>query len=86
MGFQFSTAARNAALDAIETTAGASAILKIFNGTLPSNCAAADSGTTLVTMALPADWLADAADGSKAMSGTWQELAADAAGTAKYFR
>jgi len=86
MAFQFSTASRNAALDAIETAAGASPTLEIRTGSVPATCATADSGTVLVTMALPSDWLAAASGGSKAIAGTWQDLSADAAGTAAHFR
>jgi hypothetical protein len=73
-------------LDTIETTIGASAILKIRTGAAPANCAAADSGTVLATVALPADWMAAAASGSKAKSGTWEDASADATGTAGHFR
>lgn len=86
MAFQFSVSARNGALDAIETAAGASAILKIRTGAAPATCATADSGTVLATLNLPADWLAAAASGSKAKSGTWEDTSADAAGTAGHFR
>ena len=83
---QFSEAVRNARGDAIETTIGASAILKIFDGALPANCAAVDSGNVLATVALPADWMANAAAGVKAKAGTWQDLSADANGVAVHFR
>jgi hypothetical protein len=86
MAFQFSTAARNAWLDAIETAIGASPTLEIRTGAVPADCAAADSGTVLATIALPADWMAAAAAGAKAMSGTWQDASADASGTAGHFR
>jgi hypothetical protein len=86
MAVQLSVAARNARLDAIETTAGASAVLKIFTGSLPANCAAADSGTVLATINLPSDWMAAASGGSKAKSGTWEDLSADNSGTAGHFR
>lgn len=86
MAFQFSTAARNAALDAIETNIGASPTLEIRSGAVPANCAAADSGTLLASMALPADWLTAAASGQKLINGTWQDLSADAGGTAGHFR
>ena len=86
MAVQLSVAARNARLDAIETTAGASAVLKIFTGSPPANCAAADSGTVLATINLPSDWMAAASGGSKAKSGTWQDLSADNSGTAGHFR
>lgn len=86
MAIQLSVAARNARLDAIESTIGASAILKIRTGAAPTNCAAADSGTVLATVNLPSDWMAAAASGSKAKSGTWEDTSADATGTAAHFR
>lgn len=86
MALQFSVAVRNAKLDAIETTIGASAILRLRSGAPPATCATADSGTILAEMTLPADWMAAASGGTKALSGTWQDLSANAAGTAGHFR
>lgn len=86
MAFQFSTAARNAALDAIETAIGTSAILRIRTGAAPANCGTADSGTVLATATLPSDWLAAASAGSKALAGSWADSSADAAGNAGHFR
>lgn len=86
MTLQYSVAVRNARLDAVETTIGASAIMKIRSGAPPANCAAADSGTVLATLNLPADWMAAAASGQKAMSGSWADASADAAGTAGHYR
>jgi hypothetical protein len=86
MTVQLSTSVRNGQLDAFETVAGTSAILKIRSGAAPANCAAADSGTVLATMSLPSDWMAAASSGSKAKSGTWQDTSADATGTAAHFR
>lgn len=86
MAVQLSAAVRNARLDAIETAIGASAVLMIRTGAAPANVAAADSGTVLATLSLPSDWMAAASGGSKAMSGTWEDTAADAAGTAAHFR
>ena len=86
MTLQYSVAVRNARLDAIETTIGVSAILKIRTGSVPANCAAADTGTVLATLNLPSDYMAAAASGSKAKSGTWDDASADAAGTAAHFR
>ena len=83
---QLSVAVRNARLDAIETAIGTSAILKIRTGSKPTNCAAADTGTVLATLNLPSDWMAAAASGSKAKSGTWQDASADNTGTAAHFR
>lgn len=86
MAIQFSTTVRNARLDAIETTIGTAPTLEIRTGAPPANCAAADSGTVIATLTLPSDWLAAASGGSKALSGTWQDASADAAGTAGHFR
>lgn len=86
MPFQFSTAARNASLDAIETTIGVSPTLEIRSGAVPASCAAADAGAVLATMTLPADFMAAASGGVKALSGVWSDAAADATGTAAHFR
>lgn len=86
MTLQLSTSVRNARLDAIESTIGTSAIMHIRTGSVPANCAAADSGTVVATLNLPSDWMAAASGGSKALSGTWQDLSADASGTAAHFR
>lgn len=86
MAVKMSVAVRNARLDAIETTIGTSAVLKIRTGAAPANITDADSGTVLATLSLPSDWMAAAAAGSKAKSGTWEDTSADAAGTAAHFR
>ena len=86
MTVQYSVRVRNARLDVVESTIGTSAILKIRTGSVPANCAAADSGTVLATLNLPSDWMAAASGGSKDKSGTWEDLSADAAGTAAHFR
>lgn len=86
MAVQLSTTVRNARLDSIESTIGISAILRIRTGTAPADCATADSGTVLATITLPSDWMAAAASGAKAKSGTWQDTSADATGTAAHFR
>ncbi len=86
MALQLSVAVRNAQLDAIESTIGTSAILRIRSGSVPATCATADSGTVLATVTLPSDWMAAASAGTKAMSGTWQDTSADATGTAAHFR
>lgn len=86
MAIQLSEAVRNARLDAVETAIGTSAVLKIRTGSAPANVATADSGTVLVTMSLPSDWMAAASSGSKAKTGTWEDTSADADGTAAHFR
>lgn len=86
MATQFSVSVRNGMLDAIETAIGVSAVMKIRTGSAPASCATADSGSVLATLNLPSDWLAAAASGSKAKSGTWEDTSADATGTAAHFR
>lgn len=85
MAFQYSVGVRNAKLDQIESTIGVLAVLKVFSGAEPANCAAADPSGLLVTISLPADWMAAAASGAKAKSGTWS-AAASGTGTAQSFR
>lgn len=87
MALQFETTLRNTQLDAIETAVGASAKLSIYTGAAPANCAAADTGTKLITITLPADWMGAAAAGAKALAGSWSGSAtAGAAATPGYFR
>ncbi len=86
MALQYSVAVRNAQLDAFESTVGASALFRIYSGAAPANCAAAATGTLLVEATLPSDWMAAASNGSKALSGTWQDTSANATGTAGYWR
>lgn len=86
MAIQLSVAARNAKLDAIETYASTSCSLEIRSGAPPADCATAGSGTVLATINLPADWMNGASTGTKTKLGTWQDAAADSAGTAGHFR
>jgi len=86
MALQLSVAVRNARLDVIESTIGAAPILRVFTGAMPATTATASSGTQVASMTLPSDWMGNAANGVKQQSGTWSEPAADATGTAGYFR
>jgi len=88
VALQYSDSVRNAQLDAVESTIGTSAVLKIYDLTAgaPANCAAAITGTVLATITLPSDWMNAASSGSKTKLGTWQDTSADAAGTADFFR
>lgn len=85
MALQYSVAVRNAKLDAVETAIGTSAVLKFYSGSMPANVAAARTGTVLATLNLPSDWMAAASSGSKALTGTWTDVSADASGTVGYF-
>lgn len=85
MALQYSVSVRNARLDAIETAIGTSAKLTLFTGAVPANCAAADPAGPLITISLPADWMAAASGGSKVLAGSWTGTAS-ASGTAASFR
>lgn len=84
MPSQFSTAARNAAVDAMETSFGTAPTLRIRTGTMPANCAAARQGTILGSVVLASDWLGDAASGVKTAAAI-PEFSAIADGTAGHF-
>lgn len=88
MALQLSESVRNAILNAIETTVGTSAVLKIYDLTAgaPADCAAAITATVLATLNLPSDWMGNAASGSKALAGTWEDTTADGTGTADFWR
>lgn len=86
MAVQLSDAVRNAMADAYETAIGTAPTLEIRTGAPPANCAAADSGTLLASMTLPSDWLSAGSSGSKSKLGTWEDLTANAAGTAGHYR
>jgi hypothetical protein len=86
MSVQLGTTVRNARLDAIESTISTAAILKLRTGSAPANCGTADSGTVLCSMTLPSDWMAAAASGAKAKSGTWSGTAIGGGGTIAHFR
>jgi hypothetical protein len=82
---QFSTTLRNACLDVIETTVGTAAKLNVYTGTGPGVANAA-TGTLLVSLTLPSDWMASATGGTKSLTGTWQNSSASANGVPGYFR
>ena len=86
MALQYSTAVRNAQLDAFESTTGTSAVLRILTGSPPANCAAGQTGTVLAELTLPSDWMNAASGGTKTLKGTWEDSSADNTGTAGYFR
>lgn len=87
MAIQLRETIRNGRLDAIETVGGASCTLRVYTGAQPADCATANSGTLLWEEALPADWMAGAASGSKALAGTWSGAASGgSASTPGHFR
>jgi hypothetical protein len=86
MALQLSVALRTAMAAAVETAIGASPTLEIRTGAPPANCAAADTGTLLASLALPADYLTAASAGAVTLNGVWSDPAADASGNAGHFR
>ena len=88
MAIQLRETVRNGRLDAIETVGGASCALRVYTGAQPSDVMQANSGTLLVTINLPADWLANAASGAKAIAGgPWSGTASGgSASTPGHFR
>ena len=53
MAFQFSAAARNAALDAIESAIGPAPTLTLLTGPVPASCDAVDDGVVLAAIPCP---------------------------------
>lgn len=87
MPLQMSVALRDARLAEIEAAVGAGGTLEIRTGAAPANCAAADSGTVLATISLPADFLSAPSSGQVTIvGGPWQDASADADGVAGHFR
>lgn len=85
MATQFSVTLRNNRGNQIESTIGASAVLRIYTGSPPADCATAASGTLLVSMSLPSDWMAAFASGTASKVGSWS-ASASGTGTAGYYR
>lgn len=75
MAFQYSVTVNNARLDAIESTIGTAPKLRFYTGAMPANPAAARTGTLLVEMTLPSDWMSAASSASKSKLGTWSGVA-----------
>ena len=85
MTIQLGTTLRNNMVGQYETTIGTSPKLQLRSGAAPANCAAADSGTLLVEITLPSDWLSSPSAGAVALAGAWAGTGA-AAGTVAHYR
>ena len=81
----YSSTLKDNQLDTIETTAGASAKLYLFDGATPT-INAADAGTKVATLTLPANWMAAASGGSVSKTGTWAGTASGTGTSVNYFR
>jgi len=86
MAIQLAVATRNSRLNAIETEIGTTAVVKLRTGAQPANCAAADSGTNLCTITLPADYFNAAASGAITKLGTWSGTGIGGGGVIAHFR
>lgn len=82
---QLSVRVRNARLQAIPDTIGASALLELRTGARPADCAQPDTGTELVQITLPASYYNTPAAGVMTKAGTWQGTAVGS-GNAGHFR
>jgi hypothetical protein len=89
MAARITTAARNAAADAVvdlvDGGAGAGK-LRIYTGSQPATADTAASGTLLVDIALADPAFGTASSGAAALAGTPRSNTASAAGTAGWFR
>jgi hypothetical protein len=86
MTIQLSLACRSARLEAIESSAGTSPVLRIFTGAQPADCASANSGTILAAFTLGVDWSAVATNGTKAFSSLPLTTTALTSGGAAHYR
>lgn len=84
MAIAISTASRDDAVDAVVDQFDAGT-LEIRTGAAPGP-GAAPTGTVLATISLPTPAFGASSNGSAALAGTWEDAAADAAGTAAHFR
>lgn len=78
------TSIRNAMLDAITTRAGASALLRIYDGSRPATGGTAT--TLLAELTCNATFAAAAASGVLTLNAITQDSSANATGTATWFR
>src|ERR1043166_1828447 len=99
MAFQYGVAVRNARLNVFNGQSnpvvaqngivGNAALLRLYSGSEPADCATSASGTLLCEMTLPSNWLGAASSGVASKAGTWSGTGASGASTgtnAGYFR
>jgi hypothetical protein len=86
MAISYSTAIRNAMLDAITSNVGTTAKLRIYSGTRPANVAAAITGTLLAELTCNATFAPAASGGVLTLNAITQDSSADNTGTATHFR
>lgn len=87
MTLSYDTTDRNARLDQLTTSIGASGFVKIYSGTVPANVGASLSGNTLLAnLALSATFAPASSGGVLTANAITTESSADATGTATFFR
>lgn len=87
MALQYSSTIYLGRLDLVESSTGTAPKLRIFSGSAPANCAAADSGTLLAELTLPSDWMNAASGTTKTLAGSWTGTASAGSGaTPTHFR
>jgi len=84
MALAYSTAIRNAMLDAITSAAGGSALLRIYDGTRPATGGTAT--TLLAELTCNATFAPSASGGVLTLNSITQDSSANATGTATWFR
>lgn len=85
MSKQFSTTVRNAWLATYESTIGTTPKLDLRTGAQESACSATATGTSLILMTLPSDWMTTASAGFSLLNGTWSGTVS-ANGTPGHYR
>jgi hypothetical protein len=85
MAIKMSTTVRNAMMAAYEASIGTSPKLRIYTGQPPALLSDAATGTLLVEMDLPSDWMGVPANGVVSKAGTWTGTAIGT-GDAGYYR
>jgi hypothetical protein len=87
MSMQFNSTVRNAMVDAITTGAGSNAKIQIYSGSKPATCATGLSGNTkLAELACSSTFAPAASGGVLTVNAISNDAAADATGTATFFR
>ncbi len=84
MAIAYAAALRNSMLDAITTRAGASALLRIYDGTRPATGGTAT--TLLAELTFNATFAPGAAGGVLTLNAITQDSSANSSGTATWFR
>lgn len=86
MAIQYSTTHRTNATTQLNTDIGASAVIKIWTGTMPANCGTTDSGTNIATFAGNSGGFGTVSSGVLTASAVASTTGINGGGTAGYFR